>query len=276
MEVTSERWVVNAPTGGRRALDWREVWRARELVAFLALRDIKVRYKQAAFGILWAIGQPVAALVVFTIVFRKLAGVPSDGVPYVLFAFTGMVVWYLFSGGLDAATTSLVANSALVTKVYFPRVAAPLAAVLPRLLDFGVSLLPLAVLLVVEHQGLHWQAFLLPLVVAWALLLAFGVGLSLATLQVRYRDAHHALGLFVQLWLYASPVAYPSSLVPQEWRWPYSLNPVVGILDTARWALLSTPHPGLPVLASVAVTVLAVALGVRSFARNERSFADVI
>ena len=274
--MTSPAWIENRPTAGRRALDWRELWRYRELVAFLALRDVKVRYKQAAFGMLWAVVQPLAGLLVFTVVFDRLARVPSDGLPYPLFALVGMTFWTLFSGGLHAATTSLVANSALVTKVYFPRVAAPLASVLPRLVDFGVTLLLLAVFLLATGTAPGPQVVLLPLVALWAVLLSFGVGLSLATVQVRFRDAHHALSLLVQLWLYASPVAYPSSLVPDAWRAAYALNPVAGLLDTARWVLLDTRPPGVHVGISLAVTAALLLLGVRVFAAGERRFADVI
>jgi lipopolysaccharide transport system permease protein len=275
-EVPRKAWVENRPTAGWRSLDWIELWRYRELVVFLALRDIKVRYKQAVFGILWAVLQPLAGMLVFTVVFHKLAHVPSDGVPYILFAFTGMMVWTLFSGGLDAATTSLVSNAALVTKVYFPRVAIPLASVLPRLVDFGVSLLLLTVLLGVERHPPGPQLLLLPVVVVWSVLLAFGVGLIFATVHVRYRDAHHAMSLLVQLWLYASPVAYSSTLVPANWRWVYSLNPLVGVLDTIRWAALGTPPPGGYALISAATGLVAFGFGVRLFARNERRLADVI
>jgi lipopolysaccharide transport system permease protein len=275
-DVPTRAWVENRPTGGWRSLDWIEVWRYRELVVFLALRDVKVRYKQAVLGILWAVLQPLAGMLVFTVVFHKLAHVPSDGVPYILFAFTGMMVWSLFSGGLDAATTSLVSNSALVTKVYFPRVAIPLASVLPRLVDFGVSLVLLAVLLVVEQHPPGLQVLLLPVIVLWSVLLAFGVGLIFATVHVRYRDAHHAMILLVQLWLYASPVAYSSTLVPANWRWAYSLNPLVGVLDMARWAALGTPAPGGYALLSAATGLVALMFGVRLFARHERRLDDVI
>jgi ABC-type polysaccharide/polyol phosphate export permease len=276
MDVAARAWVENSPRTGRKALDWREVWHYRELVTFLALRDVKVRYKQAAFGALWAVAQPLAGMAVFSVVFGRLVHVPSDGVPYVLFAFTGMVVWTLFAGGLDAATTSLVSNAALITKVYFPRIVVPLASALPRLLDFGVSVVLLAVLLAAERRPPGPQVLLLPVVVVWCVLLAVGVGLTFATVQVRYRDAHHALGLLVQVWLYASPVAYPSSLVPAQWRWAYALNPLVGLLDTARWVLLATPPPGPSVLASLATGLFAVWFGIRTFAGNERGLADVI
>jgi lipopolysaccharide transport system permease protein len=276
MDVSARAWVDNSFGTGRKPLDWREVWRYRELVTFLAWRDVKVRYKQTAFGVLWAVARPLAAMAVFTLVFGRLVHAPSDGVPYVLFALTGVIVWTLFADGLDAATTSLVANEALITKVYFPRIAVPLASVLPRVLDFGVSLLLLAVLLVVERHPPGPQVLLLPVVVVWCVVLAFGVGLTFATIQVRYRDAHHALGLLVQVWLFASPVAYSSSLVPSNWRWVYALNPLVGPLDTARWILLATPPPGVSVLASLATGLFAVWLGLHTFARNERSLADVI
>ena len=274
--MSSPGWVENRPSAGRRALDWRELWRYRELVAFLALRDVKVRYKQAAFGALWAVVQPLAGLLVFTLVFDRLAGVPSDGVPYPLFALVGMTFWTLFSGGLHGATASLVANASLVTKVYFPRVAAPLASVLPRLVDFAVTLVLLGLMLAATTTVPGLQVVLLPLVVLWTVVLAFGVGLTLATVQVRFRDAHHALTLLVQLWLYASPVAYPSSLVPEQWRWAYALNPVAGLLDTARWVLLDTRPPGAPALLSLAVTLALLGLGIRVFAAGERRFADVI
>lgn len=276
MNPVGSNWVENRPTAGRRALDWRELWRYRELVAFLALRDVKVRYKQAAFGILWAVMQPLAGLVVFTIVFGKLAAVPSDGVPYPLFAFTGMMLWSLLSGGVDSATTSLVTNASLVTKVYFPRVAAPLASVLPRLVDFAVSLVLLLGVLAVQGRGVELQVLFLPFAVLWAVVLAFSVGVGLATVQVRYRDAHHGLNLLMQLWLYASPIAYPASLVPEAWRWVYALNPVVGIVETVRWCLLATPAPGGEIVASLLVTAALLAIGVHTFARGERRFADII
>jgi|tagenome__1003787_1003787.scaffolds.fasta_scaffold20986716_3 lipopolysaccharide transport system permease protein len=277
MDVAAAPWVENTPGRGRTGLDWPEVWHYRELVTFLALRDVKVRYKQAVFGLLWAVIRPLVAMAVFTVVFGRLVHAPSDGVPYVLFAFTGVIVWTLFADGLDAATTSLVSNAALITKVYFPRVTVPLAGVLPRLLDFGVSLVLLAVLLVVARRPPGPQVVLLPVVVLWCVVLAFGVGLIFATVHVRYRDAHHALGLLTQVWLFASPVAYSSSLVPPQWRWVYALNPMVGPLEGARWTLLSTPPPSVTVLlASLSTGLLAVWAGVRTFARNERRLADVI
>lgn len=274
--MTPLPWIENRPTRGRRALDWRELWRYRELVGFLALRDIKVRYKQAAFGMFWAVAQPLSTLVVFTILFNRLANLPSDGVPYVLFAYVGTMLWALFAGGVDAATTSLVSNSALVTKVYFPRAAPPLASVLPRLLDLAVSLVLFAALLVVYGRAPGPQVMIFPVVLLWTVILAFGFGLTFATLQVRYRDAQHALSLLVQLWLFASPVAYSSNSVPPQWRWVYSLNPVAGVMETARWALVDAPAPGPRVAISVATTLLAVIVGLRTFAGNERRFADMI
>lgn len=269
-------WVENRPTRGARALDWAELWRYRELVVFLSARDLKVRYKQAAFGVLWAVAQPLATLGVLALVFRRLAGVPSDGVPYLLFALTGVALWTTFAGAVESATTSLVSNASLVTKVYFPRVAAPLAAVLPRLVDLGVALLLLGGLLLAYGRPLPLQVLVLPLVVLWLTVLAFGVGVALATLQVQYRDAHHATKLLLQVWLLVSPVGYGTTLVPESWRWAYALNPVAGLLDTARWAVLGTARPGPSVLLSLLVTGALLALGLRLFVRSERRFADVI
>lgn len=274
--MTAQPWIENQATRGRRALDWRELWRYRELVGFLALRDIKVRYKQAAFGMLWAVAQPVSTLVVFTLLFHRLADLPSDGVPYVLFAYVGTMLWALFAGGLDAATTSLVSNSALVTKVYFPRAAPPLASVLPRLLDLGVSLVLLSALLAWYGRMPGPQLLFLPVVVAWVVILAFGFGLTFATLQVRYRDAAHALALLTQLWLFASPVAYSTAALPAPWRWVQSINPMTGVLETARWVLVDAPPPGVRVVVSVSSTLLALGVGLQTFAHNERRFADMI
>jgi ABC-type polysaccharide/polyol phosphate export permease len=276
-DTRRDGWIENRPTRGWRSLDFRELWRFRELVGFFALRDVKVRYKQAAFGVAWALMQPLAGALAFTIVFRKLANVPSDGIPYIVFAFTGFVVWTYVSTSITTATDSLVTNSSLVTKVYFPRIAAPIAAVLPGLLDAAVSVAALVVLMVVYHVGPGAQLLTLPLWFAGILLLTIGMGLLLATLQVRYRDAHHATGLAIQLWLFVSPVAYPAHLVGDPWRHLYACNPMVGFLGGVRWAVLDAPAPGVEaVVLGFAVTLAVLAVGLVYFARAERRFADVI
>jgi len=269
-------WVENRPRTGLLRLDLRELWAYRELAGFVALRDVKVRYKQAALGIGWAIFQPLAGVVVFTIVFRRLADVQSDGLPYPIFAFVGLLAWNYTSGAVTKATQSLVSNASLVTKVYFPRLLIPLAAVLPGLLDLAVSLPVVVVLYAVYGVAPGWAVLTLPLWVAAAMLVALSVGLLLAALNVRYRDVNQAISLAVQLWLFLSPVAYPASTVPDDWRPLYALNPMVAVVEGVRWCLLGGPAPGAESLVAAGVTVALLAAGLVYFQRTERRFADVI
>jgi lipopolysaccharide transport system permease protein len=269
-------WVENRPSRGFRGLDLRELRQYRELAGFLALRDLKVRYKQAAFGVAWAVLQPLIGVVVFTVVFRRLAKVPSDGIPYQVFAFLGLAVWAYVSSGVTKAAQSLVTNSPLVTKVYFPRVLAPLAAVLPGLLDLALSLVVLGALMAVARLAPTWAALTLPFWVLALLVVTLGVGIWLGALNVQYRDVNQAITLLVQLWLFLSPVAYPSSLVPDAWRPLYALNPLTGILDGFRWALLGASWPGRYLAISLAVAAALLASGLVYFQRVERRFADVI
>jgi ABC-type polysaccharide/polyol phosphate export permease len=276
MTSVADRWVENrAPTGWHK-VDLRELWAYRELIVFLAVRDVKVRYKQAALGMLWAVLQPLAGALVFTVVFGRIADLPSDGIPYPVFAFVGVTVWSYFTTSVTTAMSSLVGNVGLVTKVYFPRMAAPIAAVLPGLLDMGISLLLLVPLCV--HYGVRPGPALLalPFCVVALVALAFGVGLVLATLNVRFRDVKGVSSLLLQLWLFASPVAYASSVVEGRWGPLYDINPMVGIIDAFRWSLLGTPRPGLDVLVSLGVTTVLLLAGVAVFAREERRFADII
>jgi ABC-type polysaccharide/polyol phosphate export permease len=254
----------------------RELWRYRELLGFLALRDIKVRYKQAVFGVAWAVVQPVAAAAVFLLVFHRLAGVPSDGVPYQLFSYVSITLWAYTSTSVTRAAQSLVGNAALVTKVYFPRLAIPIAAVLPGLVDLAVALPLVGVLFVVYGMAPSWAIVTLPVWILALVVIALGVGGWLAALNVQYRDVTHAVTLFVQLWMFLTPVAYPMSLVPEQWRLLYSLNPVAGVLEACRWALLGTPWPGMRLLVSLLVAAAVLAGGLAYFKRSERRFADVI
>lgn len=274
--VESEQWTENRPTQGRRSLDLGELWRYRELVAFLALRDVKVRYKQAVFGGLWAIVQPLAGAAIFTVVFGRLANLPSDGVPYLIFAYAGFTLWSYVSTAVNNAKSSLVNNSALITKVYFPRLAAPLASVLPGMLDLGVSLLLLVAMLVWAGVAPGVALLATPLLLVGAVIVVLGVGALFAALTVQYRDVEQVFGLILQLWLFATPVAYPSSLVPGPWQWLYHVNPMVGLVDGWRWALIGAPRPGPEALVSAAVAVLLLLLGLRVFKQGERRFADVI
>lgn len=269
-------WIENRPTRGFRGLDLRELWAYRELAAFLALRDVKVRYKQAAFGAGWAVLQPLAGVAVFTVVFRDLAGVPSDGVPYPLFAYVGLTIWAYFSGSATKATQSLVQNAPLVSKIYFPRIIAPVAGVLPGLLDLLIALALLAVLLPVYGRAPGWEILTVPLLIIPLVLSALAVGLWLGTLNVMYRDVSQGITLIIQLLLFISPVAYPASAVPGSWRTVYFLNPVAGIIEAFRWAILGGPWPGGNFVLSLSVTVVLLAGGTAYFLRVERRFADVI
>jgi lipopolysaccharide transport system permease protein len=269
-------WVENRPRRGFHGPGLRELWRYRELGGFLALRDLKVRYKQAVFGAAWALFQPLAGVLVFTVIFRRLAKVPSDGIPYPLFAFAGLLVWSYNALGVTKATQSMVSNAPLVTKVYFPRLLMPLAAVLPGLLDLGLSLLLLGLLLPVYGIAPGPAALTLPLWMVALVATTSGVGMWLAALNVQYRDVNHAITLLVQLWLFVSPVAYPSSLVQGAWRYLYALNPMAGVIDGFRWALLRGPAPGPTLLISMTMTALLLVSGTVYFQRTERRFADVI
>lgn len=269
-------WVENRPSGGRRSLDLRELWRFRELAGFLALRDLKVRYKQAAFGILWALIQPIVGMAVLALVFRRLAHLPSDGIPYLPFALLGYTAWTYFSASLSTITSSFVTNASLVTKVYFPRLSTPISSALPGLVDLGIGL-TVVVGFMVGYQVTPTIAILtVPLWLMALVLLTFGVGLLLATLNVQYRDVNQIVGLIVQLWFFASPVAYASSLVHGNWKYVFWLNPMVGILDGLRWAILSGPAPGRVALVSMVSGVAILVVALRYFVANERRFADII
>jgi lipopolysaccharide transport system permease protein len=277
MPVSEAGWIENKPSRGFRPLDIRELLAYRELAAFLAFRDIQVRYKQAIFGVGWAVLQPLATAALFAVVFGRLAGMPSDGLPYPLFAYVGSAVWTYFSGAVTKATQMLVQNAALVTKVYFPRVLVPVAAVLPGLVDLLVSLCLLAVLFPLYGRQPGWPLLTAPLWLAPLVTAALGAGLWLGTLNVSYRDVNQGVSLVVQLWLFASPVAYPSSVVPDSWRLAYFLNPAAGPIEGLRWALLGAPWPGSgPLLVSLVTGLGLLTGGLLYFLRVERRFADVI
>lgn len=275
-DETAEVWIENRPTSGLRLPNFGELWHYRELVYFLALRDVKSRYKQTALGLTWAVVQPALSVAVFTLVFRRFANVPSDGIPYPVFALTGFLAWTYFAGILDGATSSVVKNAPLVTKVYLPRLAAPLSAVLPGLVTVAPGALLLIALMGWEHVAPGVAIAALPLCVVALLTTALGVGLVLATLNVRYRDVGGALTTLIPLWFLASPVAYPPSLVSGGWAWVYALNPMTGVIEAFRWSLLRGHWPGIDLLISVAVSVALLAVGLVYFEHSERRFADVI
>lgn len=266
-----------APSAGWRAFDLAEFWRYRSLLLFLTLRDIQLRYKQTALGIAWAVLQPAATLLVFTLFFGKLAKLPSDGKPYPLFVLAALVPWQLFSYALTQSSNSLVAEQRLITKVYFPRLIVPVASVLSGLVDFVITLLLLIGMLVWYGQPLGLPLLAAPLFALFALLTALAFGLWLATLNVQFRDVRYTIPFLLQFWMFASPVAYPTSLVPEAYRAWYGLNPMAGVVEGFRWALLGTAAPAWGLI-GVSAAVVAVLLmgGLIYFRRLERTFADVL
>jgi lipopolysaccharide transport system permease protein len=264
------------PSRGWVRLNLRELWEYRELLYFLTWRDITVRYKQTALGAAWAIIQPLFTMVVFSLFFGRLAGVPSDGVPYPIFSYCALVPWNFFAGSLDRAGNSLVSSSNLLTKVYFPRLVIPLSAVLAGLLDFAIAFVVLIGMMQAYRIVPTAAIVNLPFFLLLALLTALGVGLWLSALNVQYRDVRYAIPFLVQFWLFASPVAYPASLVPAQWQALYGLNPMAGVIEGFRWALLGTPPPGPLLGVSVIVVLLLFVGGLFYFRRMEKTFADVV
>jgi lipopolysaccharide transport system permease protein len=264
------------PSSGWAALRLRELWDYRELLFFLIWRDVKVRYKQTALGVAWAVLQPLLAMFVFSLFFGRLARMPSDGFPYPVFNLAGLVPWTFFAFGLNEAATSVVGSRNLITKVYFPRLAIPLATVLAGLVDFAIAFVLL--LLVMAWYGIVpglEALFVIPLVLL-AFVTALGVGLWLAALNVQYRDVRYVLPFLTQLWLFATPIVYPSSLVPAPWRPLFGLNPMVGVVDGFRWALLGSAPPGPTLAVSTCAALALAAAGTLYFRRMERAFADIV
>lgn len=258
-------------------IGWRELWEYRELLYFLTWRDIKVRYKQTVLGAAWAVIQPLFMMLVFSLFFGKLAGVPSDGIPYPVFTFCGLLPWQLFAQSMTQAGNSLVGSQNLITKVYFPRLVVPISAVLGGVVDFAIAFVLLLVMMFYYGIVPGWQMVALPGLMLLAVLAALGVGLWLSALNVQYRDVRYTLSFLVQFWMFATPVAYPSSIVPEKWRVLYGLNPMVGVVDGFRWALLGKPEsPGVPLLISAIVVFLLLAGGLYYFRRLEQEFADIV
>ena len=277
MSGVAEPVFVVEPARGWTSLELGSLWEYRELLYFLVWRDLKVRYKQTAVGVVWAILQPFLTMVVFSIFLGYLAGVPSAGVPYPLFVFTALLPWQLFAYSLTASGNSLVMNAHLVTKVFFPRLLVPLAATVVAAAELGCSLLVLLAMMVYYRVVPGPAVFILPFLVLLTILTALAVGLCLGTLSVQYRDVHIAIPFLTQLWLFVTPVAYPMSLVPERWQPLYALNPMVGVVEGFRWALLGhAPPPRLSLLLAIGVTTLLLASGLAYFKRMEHSFADVI
>jgi lipopolysaccharide transport system permease protein len=265
------------PPRGWLDLNFRELWQFRELVYFFIWRDIKIRYKQTAIGAAWAILQPLATMLVFSLFFGRLAHIPSGGLPYPIFYFSALLPWMYFAGALQNATNSVVEQQRVITKVYFPRLVLPLASVGSGLLDFAIGFVVFLVMMPLYHVAPGRAILLFPLFLLLAVATALGVGLWLSALNAIYRDVRYVVPFLVQFWMFASPVAYPSSLVPERWRWVYGLNPMAGVIEGFRWALAGSGQPpGLLLAASAGGVIIVLIGGIAFFHRMEGTIADVV
>ena len=271
-----EPLVVIQPARRWSILNFKDIWAYRELLFFLTWRDVKVRYKQTALGAAWAILQPVFMMIIFTIFFGRVAGVGSAGLPYPLFALAGLVPWTFFANAITASGNSLVGSANLITKVYFPRLIVPAAAMLAGLVDFLLAFMVLCLLMLYYRVSLTVHIVFLPVLVLLTALFSLAVGTWMAALNVKYRDVRFALPFLIQLWLFVSSVIFPSSSIPQKWRWVLMLNPMSGIIEGYRSALLGLPFDWLALGIASALTVATLLYAIYSFGRVERSFADII
>jgi lipopolysaccharide transport system permease protein len=268
--------LIIEPSRGWVSLQLRDIWEFRELLYFLVWRDVKVRYKQTVLGAAWAILQPLFTMVVFSFFFGRLAKVPSDGLPYPVFSFAALVPWGFFSNGLIAAANSLVGSAHLIKKVYFPRLIVPIAAVLSGAVDFVLAFVVLLAMMAWFHLWPTLNIILLPAFVLLAFIASLGVGLWLSAMNVQFRDVRHTVNFLVQAWLFCTPIAYPSSLLPEPWRSLYGLNPMAGVVEGFRWALLGAPAPGAIIWVSVLASLGLLISGAFYFRRTERIFADTV
>ena len=265
------------PSHGWLSLNLRDLWEYRDLLFFLAWRDISVRYKQTVLGAAWAIIQPFFSMVVFSLFFGRLAKIPSEGVPYPIFSYAALLPWHYFATAMASSSDSLIGSQNLLTKVYFPRLVIPLASVIPAMVDFAVAFVVLLGMMLFYHIAPTWNIVWLPAFLLLALITALGVGLWLSAMNVKYRDIRYAVPFLVQFWMFASPVTYPSSLVPETWRALYGLNPLAGVIEGFRWALLGTETAPGPMTAVSALAALLLLLsGAFYFRRMEKTFADVV
>lgn len=268
--------VTIEPSRSWVALDLHSLWIYRELVYFLTLRDVKVRYKQTLLGAAWAIIQPLFSMMIFTLFFGRLAGIPSDGIPYPLFAYAGLLPWTFFSNAISNSGNSLISSSNLITKVYFPRMIIPGAAVGAGLVDLAIAFVVLIGLMGYYGVTVTWSILLLPVLVVLTAVLALGVGMWLSALNVKYRDVRHALPFLIQLWMFVSPVIFPLSMLPEKWRWLMALNPLTGIIEGFRSALFGRPIQWQILVISTAITIIVLVYSAYAFRRMERTFADII
>lgn len=268
--------VVIEPRRRSLAINLHDLWQYRDLIYILTLRDIKVRYKQTVLGILWAIIQPLFMMIIFTLFFGRLAGIPSDGIPYPLFAYAGLLPWTFFSNALNSSGNSLVGNSSLITKVYFPRMIIPIAAVGSGLLDFVIAFGLLVLLMLYYGIGFSPNVLILPILALLTALLAIGVGMWMSALNVKYRDIRYALPFLIQLWMFATPIIYPSSLIPDKWRWLFTINPLTGLIEGYRSAIFGKPFDLVSLGISIFIIFVVLIYSAYTFRQMERSFADIV
>lgn len=268
--------VTIKPSGRWVALDVRDLWAYRDLLYFLTWRDVKVRYKQTALGAAWAIIQPLFTMLIFWLFFGRLAGMPSDGVPYPLFALAGLIPWTFFANAITNSGNSLIGSANLITKVYFPRMIIPVAAVGAGLVDLAIAFGLMAVMMIWFKVHVTASLLLLPLLVLVTATLATGVGMFMSALNVKYRDIRYALPFCIQLWMFASPIIYPVTLVPEKWRWVLHLNPVVGVIDAFRAAFFGRPVDWQSLAVAVTLTLVVLVASAFHFRRMEKTFADVV
>lgn len=275
-ELPEHPVAVIEPSRGWVALNLRDLWHYRDLLYILTERDVKVRYKQTALGAAWAIVQPLFTMLVFSLFFGKLAGMPSDGVPYPLFVYAGILPWIFFSNALTKSGNSLVSNSNLITKVYFPRMIIPIATVAAGLLDFLIAFVFLVALMFYYGVGFSVNLLMLPVLTLLTSLLAIGVGMYASALNVKYRDIGQILPFLVQLWMFATPIIYPASIIPADWRWVLAINPLTGIIEGYRAAFFGKPFDWFALTISAVITFAILIYAAYTFRKMERGFADVI
>ncbi len=274
----AEKWDIVIEAGKTEIHYWSDLWRFRELFLFLSWRDILVRYKQTVFGVAWSVIRPVLTMIVFTIIFSKVAKMPSDGVPYPILVYAAMLPWQFFADSFSEASNSLIANANLVTKIYFPRLIVPWTSIVVSLVDFMISFVVLLGLMFWLGYWPTWRMLTLPLFLFLSIIPAFGAGIFISALNVKYRDFRYVIPFIVQFGLYISPVGFSSNVIPQQWRLLYSLNPMVGVIDGFRWAILGKGGniylPGF--VLSIVISLLLLIIGVWYFRKVEKAFADII
>lgn len=269
--------IIVEPVTNLFRLNLKEVWDYRELLFFFVWRDIAVRYKQTLLGAAWAILQPLLTMVIFSIIFGRLANLPSDGIPYPIFTYTALLPWQLFARGVNDATNSLVGNQAMVTKTYFPRIILLISSVVSGLVDFTLSLVVLFGMMIFYQIPFTWRFVLLPVLTLVVVITAIAVGLWLSVFNVQFRDVKYAIPFLLQFWQYASPIAYSISLIPERWLWLYGLNPMAGVVDGFRWVLLAQDYSlSVSIIPSLGIVFLLLVGGLIFFQHNERKFADMI